>query len=40
MAAQKFSKVPADLDAWLSKNDSRIFDELNEFLRIPSVSAR
>ena len=33
-------KVPADLDAWLSKNDSRIFDELNEFLRIPSVSAR
>jgi acetylornithine deacetylase/succinyl-diaminopimelate desuccinylase-like protein len=40
MAAQKFSKVPADLDAWLSKNDSRIFEELNEFLRIPSVSAR
>jgi acetylornithine deacetylase/succinyl-diaminopimelate desuccinylase-like protein len=40
MAAQMFSKVPADLDAWLSKNDSRIFDELNEFLRIPSVSAR
>ena len=33
-------KVPADLDAWLSKNDQRIFDELNEFLRIPSVSAR
>jgi acetylornithine deacetylase/succinyl-diaminopimelate desuccinylase-like protein len=33
-------KVPADLDAWLSKNDRRIFDELNEFLRIPSVSAR
>src|ERR1017187_1297578 len=33
-------KVPADLDAWLSKNDSRIFEELNEFLRIPSVSAR
>ena len=33
-------RVPADLDAWLSKNDSRIFDELFEFLRIPSVSAR
>ena len=34
------SKVPADLDAWLTTNDARIFDELNEFLRIPSVSAR
>jgi len=33
-------KVPADLDAWLTQHDSRIFDELNEFLRIPSVSAR
>jgi acetylornithine deacetylase/succinyl-diaminopimelate desuccinylase-like protein len=33
-------KIPADLDAWLTQNDSRIFDELNEFLRIPSVSAR
>jgi len=33
-------KVPSDLDAWLSKNDARIFDELFEFLRIPSVSAR
>ncbi|MFI5244855.1 MAG: dipeptidase [Gemmatimonadales bacterium] len=33
-------KVPADLDAWLSKHDQRIFEELNEFLRIPSVSAR
>ncbi len=40
MAAKKASKVPADLDAWLSANDSRIFDELNEFLKIPSVSAR
>lgn len=33
-------KVLSDLDAWLSKNDARIFDELFEFLRIPSVSAR
>jgi acetylornithine deacetylase/succinyl-diaminopimelate desuccinylase-like protein len=37
MAAKK---VPSDLDAWLWKNDRRIFDELSEFLRIPSVSAR
>lgn len=34
------NKVPPDLDAWLTKNDARIFDELSEFLRIPSVSAR
>jgi acetylornithine deacetylase/succinyl-diaminopimelate desuccinylase-like protein len=33
-------KVPADLDAWLAQHDARIFEELNEFLRIPSVSAR
>ncbi len=33
-------KVPADLDAWLTANDKRIHDELFEFLRIPSVSAR
>jgi acetylornithine deacetylase/succinyl-diaminopimelate desuccinylase-like protein len=32
--------VPADLDAWLSAHDARIHDELFEFLRIPSVSAR
>jgi acetylornithine deacetylase/succinyl-diaminopimelate desuccinylase-like protein len=32
--------VPVDLDAWLTKNDARIHDELFEFLRIPSVSAR
>ena len=32
-------RVPADLDAWLSANDQRIFGELFEFLRIPSVSA-
>jgi acetylornithine deacetylase/succinyl-diaminopimelate desuccinylase-like protein len=30
----------ADLDAFLTKNDARIHDELFEFLRIPSVSAR
>ena len=32
--------VPADLDRWLSDNDQRIHDELFEFLRIPSISAR
>jgi acetylornithine deacetylase/succinyl-diaminopimelate desuccinylase-like protein len=32
--------VPADIDAWLVANDQRIHDELFEFLRIPSVSAR
>jgi acetylornithine deacetylase/succinyl-diaminopimelate desuccinylase-like protein len=32
--------VPADLDAWLTAHDRRIQDELFEFLRIPSVSAR
>ena len=30
----------AALDAWLAANDARIHDELFEFLRIPSVSAR
>jgi acetylornithine deacetylase/succinyl-diaminopimelate desuccinylase-like protein len=32
--------VPADLDKYLSENDSRIRDELFDFLRIPSVSAK
>ncbi len=32
--------VPADLDAYLTANNDRIHDELFEFLRIPSVSAR
>src|SRR5688500_3792833 len=32
--------VPGDLDAYLTKNDRRIHEELFEFLRIPSVSAR
>lgn len=32
--------IPADLAAWLDANDARIRDELFEFLRIPSVSAR
>ncbi|MFI5311472.1 MAG: dipeptidase [Gemmatimonadales bacterium] len=32
--------VPADLDAWLTRQDGRIHEELFEFLRIPSVSAR
>ncbi len=40
MAASNAPKVPADLDAWLTKNDRRIQNELFEFLRIPSVSAR
>jgi acetylornithine deacetylase/succinyl-diaminopimelate desuccinylase-like protein len=32
--------VPADLDAFLASNDSRMHDELFQLLRIPSVSAR
>jgi acetylornithine deacetylase/succinyl-diaminopimelate desuccinylase-like protein len=32
--------VATDLDRWLTANDARIQDELFEFLRIPSVSAR
>lgn len=32
--------VPADVERWLSDRDESIRDELNEFLRIPSVSAR
>src|SRR4051812_22934264 len=34
------STVPADLETWLSANDRRVHDELFDFLRIPSVSAR
>jgi acetylornithine deacetylase/succinyl-diaminopimelate desuccinylase-like protein len=40
MEADDAPVVPADLDAWLTKHDQRIQDELFEFLRIPSVSAR
>jgi acetylornithine deacetylase/succinyl-diaminopimelate desuccinylase-like protein len=32
--------IPPDLDSYLAKNDRRIHDELFDFLRIPSVSAR
>jgi acetylornithine deacetylase/succinyl-diaminopimelate desuccinylase-like protein len=32
--------IPTDLEDFLNKNDSRIHDELFEFLRIPSVSAK
>ena len=32
--------IPADLEDFLRKNDSRIHDELFDFLRIPSVSAK
>jgi acetylornithine deacetylase/succinyl-diaminopimelate desuccinylase-like protein len=32
--------VPADLDAYLTTHDARITQELFDFLRIPSVSAR
>src|SRR5919112_1094369 len=34
------SSVPRDLDAFLQANDARIHEELYDFLRIPSVSAR
>jgi acetylornithine deacetylase/succinyl-diaminopimelate desuccinylase-like protein len=33
-------RIAADLEDFLRKNDSRIHDELFEFLRIPSVSAK
>lgn len=33
-------RVAADLDGWFSREESRIRAELDEFLRIPSVSAR
>jgi acetylornithine deacetylase/succinyl-diaminopimelate desuccinylase-like protein len=32
--------IPADLDTYLERNQARIQDELFDFLRIPSVSAR
>src|SRR5258706_4507172 len=32
--------IPADLERFLSDNDPRIHNELFEFLRIPSVSAK
>ena len=34
------TSVPADLDAYLATHDVRIREELFDFLRIPSVSAR
>ena len=37
---QMSGTVPRDLDAFFTANQSRIRDELFEFLRIPSVSAR
>ncbi|MEK7402602.1 MAG: dipeptidase [Gemmatimonadota bacterium] len=33
-------RVPADIDSWFSREDRRIRSELDDFLRIPSVSAR
>ena len=32
--------IPADLEQWLASNEQRILDELFEFLRIPSISAK
>jgi acetylornithine deacetylase/succinyl-diaminopimelate desuccinylase-like protein len=32
--------APSDLTSFLEKNNARIHEELFEFLRIPSVSAR
>ncbi|MDQ3082592.1 MAG: peptidase M20, partial [Gemmatimonadota bacterium] len=34
------SPASSDLNAFLERNDSRIMEELFEFLRIPSVSAK
>jgi acetylornithine deacetylase/succinyl-diaminopimelate desuccinylase-like protein len=36
----KKPRVAADLDSWFTKEEQRIRTELDEFLRIPSVSAR
>jgi acetylornithine deacetylase/succinyl-diaminopimelate desuccinylase-like protein len=38
--AKSNGKIPSDLENFLRQNDSRIHDELFEFLRIPSVSAK
>jgi acetylornithine deacetylase/succinyl-diaminopimelate desuccinylase-like protein len=38
--AKAAGKIPSDLEDFLRRNDSRIHDELFEFLRIPSVSAK
>src|SRR5678815_3996166 len=37
---QPAGAIPSDLEDFLKKNDSRIRDELFDFLRIPSVSAK
>lgn len=34
------TSVPADIDRYLTEHDARIQEELHDFLRIPSVSAR
>ncbi|HEX9607670.1 MAG TPA: hypothetical protein VF962_10595, partial [Gemmatimonadaceae bacterium] len=39
-AARGKATIPADLEKFLSDNDPRIHNELFEFLRIPSVSAK
>jgi len=39
-AVKATGKIASDLEDFLRKNDSRIHDELFEFLRIPSVSAK
>ncbi len=40
MPATSSPAIPADIADWCSANDARAQDELFEFLRIPSVSAR
>jgi acetylornithine deacetylase/succinyl-diaminopimelate desuccinylase-like protein len=39
-AVKATGAIPSDLEDFLSENDSRFHDELFEFLRIPSVSAK
>src|ERR1700694_3702013 len=39
-AVKATGRIASDLEDYLRKNDSRIHDELFEFLRIPSVSAK
>ena len=33
-------RVSADIDSWFTREEPRIRGELDDFLRIPSVSAR
>ena len=40
LALAPMTKVSPDLDSWFAREEKRIRAELDDFLRIPSVSAR